>query len=324
MFALLFLFIAVVAAYPARGPCTGDCWTKDPAVIQRSSDGTYFRFGTGTGVVTMTSPSLKGPWKDVGAALPSGSKINVEGVDSHDIWAPDVHKEGDTYYMYYVLSKLGTQTSQIGVATSTTLEPGSWTDHGEIGLPANSAYNRIDPNWIEIGGKQYLQFGSYWQDIYQVELANALQVGSAAPYQLSWNASLNHRQEGSFMYKNGDYYYLFFSAGLAGSYTANSPPAGEEYSVRVCRSATGTGHFVDKAGNDCKQSGGTMVLASHDQVYGPGGEGVINDKDLGPVLVYHYYPLSLKQSGGSKGNDGYQFGWNELDFASGWPVVKAT
>lgn len=91
MFALLFLFIAIAAAYPARGPCTGDCWTKDPAVIQRA-DGTYFRFGTGTGINTMTSPSLKGPWKDVGAALPDGSKITVEGVDPHNIWVRDKFK----------------------------------------------------------------------------------------------------------------------------------------------------------------------------------------------------------------------------------------
>lgn len=155
-----------------------------------------------------------------------------------------MHKDGNTYYMYYVLSKLGTQTSQIGVATSTTLEPGSWTDHGAIGLPANSAYNRIDPNWIKIGGKQYLQFGSFWQDIFQVEMASALKVGSGAPYQVSFNGSLNHREEGSFLYQNGGHYYLFFSAGKAGGYTKTAPPAGEEYSVRVCRSTSGTGGFV--------------------------------------------------------------------------------
>lgn len=155
-----------------------------------------------------------------------------------------MHKDGDTYYLYYVLSKLGTQTSNIGVATSKTLEPGSWTDHGAIGLPANSAYNRIDPNWIDIGGKQYLQFGSYWQDIFQVPMESPLKVGSVAPYQVAFNGSLNHRVEGSFLYKNGAYYYLFFSAGLAGGYTKDTPAPGEEYSIRVCRSSSGTGGFV--------------------------------------------------------------------------------
>lgn len=89
LFGVLSLFVAAVAAYPARGSCTGDCQSKDPAVIQRSSDGTYFRFGTGTGVVTLTAPSIKGPWKNVGAALPDGSSMTVDGVDPHDIWVCD-------------------------------------------------------------------------------------------------------------------------------------------------------------------------------------------------------------------------------------------
>jgi arabinan endo-1,5-alpha-L-arabinosidase len=155
-----------------------------------------------------------------------------------------VHYADGTYYMYYVVSILGTQTSEIGVATSTTLEPGSWTDHGVIGLPANSAYNRIDPNWITIDGRQYLQFGSYWNDLYQVELASPLQVSSAAPHQLAYNASLNHREEASFMFQHGNYYYLLFSGGIADSYTATYPAAGEEYRIHMCRSTSGTGGFV--------------------------------------------------------------------------------
>jgi arabinan endo-1,5-alpha-L-arabinosidase len=40
------------------------------------------------------------------------------------------------------------------------------------------------------------------------------------------------------------------------------------------------------------------------------------------VLYYHYYSLTAKESGGT-GVDGYLYGWNELDFSTGWPVVKA-
>jgi hypothetical protein len=55
-------------------------------MIQRESDGMYFRFSTGTGINTMISPSLEGPWVNVGAALPNGSEIQLDGVDSDDIW----------------------------------------------------------------------------------------------------------------------------------------------------------------------------------------------------------------------------------------------
>lgn len=98
MLALLFLSIAALAnASPARmasaaiaysdpGDCIGNCWTHDPSMIQRQLDGMYFRFSTGNGVNTMMSPLLEGPWVDVGAALPEGSKIHLDGVNSMDIW----------------------------------------------------------------------------------------------------------------------------------------------------------------------------------------------------------------------------------------------
>lgn len=158
--------------------------------------------------------------------------------------APDLHYDDGIYYMYYVVSKLGTQTSEIGVATSETMEPGDWIDHGAIGLPVNSAYNRIDPNWINIQGKQYLQFGSYWQDLYQVQLDSPLKVSSATPHQLAYNASLNHREEAPFMFQHENFYYLLFSGGVAGGYTATYPAAGEEYRIHMCRSTSGTGDFV--------------------------------------------------------------------------------
>lgn len=173
--------------------------------------------------------------------------------------------------MYYVLSKTGTQHSEIGVATSKTMEPGSWTDHGVVGLPYNDAYNRIDPNWIMIDGKNYLNFGSYWNNIYQVEMESPLHVGSAVPHQLSFNETLNHREEGSFMFKHDDYYYLLYSGGIAGRYTATYPKEGEEYRISVCRSKSGTGGFVDQNGVSCLHTGGTLLLASHGEVYGPGG-----------------------------------------------------
>lgn len=87
MLALFFLLITLAAAqFPPEGPCSGNCWTHDPSMIQRQSDGTYFRFATGYGVDTMTANSLKGPWHDQGAALPHGSSIQLPNVNSSNIW----------------------------------------------------------------------------------------------------------------------------------------------------------------------------------------------------------------------------------------------
>jgi len=60
--------------------------------------------------------------------------------------------------------------------------------------------------------------------------------------------------------------------------------------------------------------GGTIVLSSHGNIYGPGGQSVIADSD-GDILVYHYYD----------GNDSRYptLGVNILGWtADGWPYVQ--
>ena len=67
-----------------------------------------------------------------------------------------------------------------------------------------------------------------------------------------------------------------------------------------------------------------MLLSSHDQVFGPGGPGAVNDKDLGVVMYYHYYPLDIKESTTASDNANYRYAWNVLGWKDGWPYVKAT
>jgi arabinan endo-1,5-alpha-L-arabinosidase len=66
-----------------------------------------------------------------------------------------------------------------------------------------------------------------------------------------------------------------------------------------------------------------MLLSSHGQVYGPGGPGVVQDKDLGVVMYYHYFPLADKQSLTEPNKNGYKYSWNVLGWENGWPYVKA-
>lgn len=75
--------LSSVAAYPDPGACSGDCWAHDPCLIKRS-DGTYFRFNTGSEIGIWTADAITGPWVYQGAALPSGSKIDLAG--NTDLW----------------------------------------------------------------------------------------------------------------------------------------------------------------------------------------------------------------------------------------------
>ncbi|KAH9890242.1 glycosyl hydrolase [Xylariomycetidae sp. FL2044] len=317
VFAGLGLLVGSVFGYADPGACSGTCVnTHDPSII-RKSDGTYYRFSTGGKIAVHTAPDLTGPWTYQGAALPSGSSIDLDG--NQDLWAPEVAEISGTYYLYYSVSAFGVQDSAIGVATSTSLDVGTWTDLGATGIASSSgkSYNAIDPNLINVGGSYYLTFGSFWQDLYQVAMASPpTKVASGgSSYQVAYDP-VTTAEEGAFMFQYGSYYYLFYSKGSCCGYDTSMPAAGDEYKIMVCRSTTATGGFVDASGTACTGGGGTVVLESHGTVYGPGGQGVYDDPTYGPVLYYHYVDTTIGYSDGQK-----QFGWNTIDFSSGWPVV---
>lgn len=75
---------AVQASYPSPGSCTGSCWAHDPALIKRTSDGTYFRFNTGSEIGIYKADSLEGEWTYEGSAIEGGSSIDLTG--NTDLW----------------------------------------------------------------------------------------------------------------------------------------------------------------------------------------------------------------------------------------------
>ncbi|EFX01844.1 glycoside hydrolase, family 43 [Grosmannia clavigera kw1407] len=303
-------------AFSNPGACSGNCWSHDPNVIRRESDGVYFRFDTGSEISTMKADSLTGPWTAQGSALPGGSTIDLAG--NTDLWAPEVHYIDGTYYLYYAVSAFGSQASEIGYATSATMEVGSWTDHGSTGVKSvkGSPYNAIDPNLVAVGSSYVMNFGSFWGDIYQVAMDSPTKASSGATYQVQFNSSGSHAAEGSFMYYRSGYYYLLWSAGTCCGFDTSKPAAGNEYAIKVCRSTKATGGFVDQTGKSCTAGGGTTLLSSHGYVYGPGGQGIFADPTHGTVLYYHYANTNIGLA-----DSQFQFGWNTLTWSGGWPSV---
>jgi arabinan endo-1,5-alpha-L-arabinosidase len=90
---------------------------------------------------------------------------------------------------------------------------GSFTDHGSSGVSSStgSAYNAIDGQLFADGGSNYMNFGSFWNDIYQVKMASPPTGTAGSSVQLSFDPTGTHPEEGSYMVKYGGYYYLFFS-----------------------------------------------------------------------------------------------------------------
>ena len=207
--------------------------------------------------------------------------------------APDVYKINSNYYCFYAVSTAGSHDSVIGYATSPTMDPGSWTDqHALVSSNNNTPWNAIDPNFsVDANNKLRLQWGSYWENIWIADLSVGSDAASASvadnEKQVAYDPAGNHQVEGAFLFNNGQYWYQFLSVGDCCTYDP-LPPAGEEYRIVACRSSSPTGPFVDAEGKSCTQGGGTTVLASHGNVYAPGGQGVLRDPAHGDVLYYHY------------------------------------
>lgn len=153
--------------------------------------------------------------------------------------------------MFYCLASKNVQTSAIAVARSKTMNMGDWEDLGAIpGLASdgNDPYNTIDPNFIATSdGEYYLNFGSFWTDIYQVKLnPDNLAETIGKPYQISFQPADDHAEEGSFVFQNGEYYYLLYSAGACCGLDVNPVPSGKEYQIKMCRSTKVDGDFVSR------------------------------------------------------------------------------
>ncbi|KZO99448.1 glycoside hydrolase family 43 protein [Calocera viscosa TUFC12733] len=321
LFCALALAVGYGAAYPQplqlSGPAT---FTHDPAIIYNPQSDYYYVFSTHGGVAR--SHDLLGPWTAVGQYLPTGCSIKNAG--HCDTWAPDVHYVNGQYILYYAISGFGSQNSTIGAATSATMEYGSWTDHGTVFSSVDGdTYNAIDANLIEYNGTLLLTFGSYWADIYQFPLAPSGLAPLTSPPNLMWlsfNSTAPQSEEGAFIYKpeTADWYYLFYSSGTCCGFVAGDlPTPGNEYKVFVGRSKSPTGPFVDKNGTALLQTGGTEILASHDNIYAPGGTSLFWDPKSGrDVIAYHWRPFNNIQ-----GDANSMLGLNYVDFSSGWPVL---
>lgn len=217
------------------------------------------------------------------------------------------------YILYYSVSTLGSQTSVIGYATSSTMEAGTWVDHGSTGVESSSAkpYNAIDPTMIEVDGSYYLSFGSFWENIYVVPFDSDAETVSDldSATQVIYQPAGSHEVEASFPYYYDGYFYVcnsrqnlpytflllltrmlqeFWSEGQANNYDTDKPAAGGEYKVRACRSTTLEGSYTDEDGTSCLDGGGNYVLESHGQVYGPGAQGIYDDPEQGVVMYYRY------------------------------------
>ena len=289
------------AAYDAASPpktltLTGNLGAHDPAAYVVGK--TVYLAATGIGTKSSTNLTNWTSWPGGGGG-PGGA------------WAPDISNFGGVFHLYYAVSSFGSNQSCIGQATRTALDSGSWTDKGNV-LCSNMGatkdnWNAIDPNIIvDDAGVPWLDFGSFWGGI---KMAKLNPDGSRADMEIHDLASgpSGGQVEGPFIFKRCAFYYLFVSFGSCCTAPYN-------YTIRVGRSATVLGPYMDKDGKAMTSGGGTLLVQGNSSWSAPGHNAVIvyDDKTYN---VYH----ALAAPSGQNGTATLRIAEIAWD-ANGWPV----
>jgi arabinan endo-1,5-alpha-L-arabinosidase len=302
-----------------------DIVVHDPVMIKAGSQ--YYLFCTGEGITVFSSPDMK-TWTRQKAVFdnpPAWALKTVSGFKGH-IWAPDISYHAGKYYLYYSVSAFAKNTSCIGLATNTTLNPRDknyqWIDHGKViqSVPGRDMWNAIDPN-LAFDDQQnpWLVFGSFWEGIKLVKLSGSL-TEIAQPEE--WHTvskrtrSVNFHDEdpgdaaveAPFIFHMNGFYYLFVSFDFCCRGVKSN------YNIVVGRSEKIEGPYLDRDGLSMNDGGGTVVLKGTESWPGLGHNSVynFNGEDF---LVFHAYDAS--------DNGKPKLKIKPIDWdGQGWPIVS--
>lgn len=314
---VLALLILVLAPITVQAdPLAGNVYIHDPSIAVL--DKGLVSFATGVerapdGGMPRTKTSPDGiTWQEAGA-LPGGMPawiVSELGFTPRNIWAPSVFETGGTHYLYYSASSFGRNDSAIGLMTNAALDATrpteGWVDQGlVIRSRAGDNFNAIDPFRIDVEGKAYLSFGSFWDGIRLIALdpASGKPLAGAEPLPIASRGG--GAIEAPAILQHDGRFYLFVS------FDSCCRGKSSTYRIMVGRADAITGPYVDASGKPLLDGGGTELLATHGRYIGPGGQEVFL-RDGTPWLAFHYY-------------DGDESGMPKLGLlpiswtAEGWP-----
>ena len=282
---------------------TDTVMVHDPVMAQEN--GTYYLLSTGMGISWATSKDRK-TWviqpTPFTENLPQWTQDSVPGFRNH-VWAPDIIRWHDRWWLAYSCSTFGKNTSAIGLMSADHLN-GQWRDEGCVvkSQEGRDQWNAIDPNFIVDDNDQlWMTWGSFWDGIQMATLNAPLNPKTIARRHRPGdpNAAENPTSqfagrnaiEAPFIFKKNGWYYLFVSW----DYCCRG--AKSNYRVAVGRSKNIDGPYVDRNGKPMLEGGGTLFIEGDKQEYEAAGHCAaytFGDED---IFICHGY--STKMNGAS-------------------------
>ena len=289
------LAAGLALAAPATAQLAGDVFIHDPSTLTYS-DGKWYTFGTRGGGLSSADGWT---WED-GAVRPGG------GV------APDTIKIGERYYVSWAVGgggMSGGHASDVKIMWTKSLDPASpdFAFH-EIGTIASSDgyenHDAIDPAFLYEDGRLWLSYGTYFGSIRIIELdpATGLRVAGNEPVEIAIDMEAT-----ALMFRDGWYYLL-------GTHGTCCDGPNSTYNIRVGRSRSVLGPYVDNMGQPLLRGGGKLVAAAHDRMIGAGHFGLVDLGDDMQKFSLHY-EADMERSGRSV------LAIEPLVWRDGWPVA---
>lgn len=310
------LLLALCLGAQAQPMPTDTLMTHDPVMARENA--TYHLFATGRGIQHAVSADRK-TWTLLreGAMkhIPAWTHDSVPGFRDH-VWAPDIIRYKGKWWMAYSCSTFGKNTSAIGLLSADSLGVGmEWADEGPLvcSRQGRDRWNAIDPNFV-IGedGQPWLAWGSFWDGIQLARLDGTMHLAQPSNQRTIarryTDGRGNNPVEAPFIFRHGDYFYLFVSWDLCCKGMDSS------YKVVVGRSKTVAGPYLDRDGRDMAEGGGTLVIEGDKRTYEAAGHSSAYRFDGKDIFVCHGYYIPR---GGASILIQREMAWD----ADGWPSL---
>ena len=263
----------------------------DPWVVYR--DGLYYiTHSTGNSLKLYRTP-------DVSALAQAESKIvwtpPSTGMNSREIWAPEIHRVNDKWYFYYAADDGDNNHHRMWVLENSSADPfeGTWVDKGKLALPDDKW--AIDGSIFEHNGALYFVWSGWEgdvnirQDIYITRMTNPWtptgdRVRLSAP-ELAWeikgaSKELPTVNEGPQFLKHGNNVFIVYSA--SGCWT-------DDYSLGML-SASGDADLM-MPGSWIKSQTPVFEKNPQGKTFGPGHNSFFKSPDdKEDWIIYHANP----------------------------------
>lgn len=253
----------------------------------------------------------------------------------NQFWAPSIYKSStDQFRLYHsAVEDEDNHISKIGFAEISGIAPNlTFQSTSDYVLESENVDQpfAIDPAvFRDDNGRVWLVYGSHARGIYIVELENNTGLLKINSNDKKWDENdtrfthianyggnlEENNVEAAYIYNHPEsrFYYLFVNWDICCN-GINST-----YNIRVGRSLSPTGPFIDKDGNDLANGGGTLFLDANGQILGndrfigPGHAGIYRHIDNQYYFSHHFYD---KENGGEPSLAIWKLFWE-----NDWPGI---